>query len=303
MIKSTPCIAAIGFMAIVSLMGCSKKEYQSFEELDNANIREYIQKNNLTVHQYKETDLFYEVLEEGTGKPIDYTENYPIVYTVKSLDGKYNAADTLSASNRYADYFGYFPFGSAAAGTPTVERLGDFKEVIREVLQHTNGKVRIIVPSRLMYGRNGSTSLGVPPNASLDYVVTVHDDFTDYEDAVIQQMITNASLNIDDFTKREDGIYYQIIEPGSGDVITTDSTITVDYTLKNPEGKVLDSGTDSEFSLASGIISAWSKIIPLINKGGKIRFFTPSDHAYGRTGDSRTAPFLSLDFEVEVKDE
>ncbi|HWK99904.1 MAG TPA: FKBP-type peptidyl-prolyl cis-trans isomerase, partial [Parapedobacter sp.] len=130
-----------------------------------------------------------------------------------------------------------------------------------------------------------------------------HDDFTDYEDAVIQQMITNASLNIDDFTKREDGIYYQIIEPGSGDVITTDSTITVDYTLKNPEGKVLDSGTDSEFSLASGIISAWSKIIPLINKGGKIRFFTPSDHAYGRTGDSRTAPFLSLDFEVEVKDE
>src|SRR5690606_27553594 len=118
MIKSTPCIAAIGIMAIVSLMGCEKKEYQSFEELDNANIREYIQKNNLTVHQYKETDLFYEVLEEGTGKPIDYTEAYPIVYTVKSLDGVYNSADTLSLNNRYADVFGYFPFGSSAAGTP-----------------------------------------------------------------------------------------------------------------------------------------------------------------------------------------
>src|SRR5690606_40460199 len=64
------------FMAIVLLMGCSKKEYQSFEELDNANIREYIDKNNLTVHQYKETDLFYQVLEEGTGNPIDYTETY-----------------------------------------------------------------------------------------------------------------------------------------------------------------------------------------------------------------------------------
>src|SRR3546814_950219 len=106
----------------MSLIGCSKKEYQSCEELDNANIREYIQQNNLTVHQYKETDLFYQVLEEGTGNPIDYTETYPIVYTVKSLDGKYNAADTLSINNRYADYFGYFPFGSAYAGTPTVER-------------------------------------------------------------------------------------------------------------------------------------------------------------------------------------
>src|SRR5690606_40193415 len=45
------------------------------------------------------------------------------------------------------------PFGSAYAGTPTVERPGDFKEVIREVLQYTNGKVRIIVPSRLKIGR------------------------------------------------------------------------------------------------------------------------------------------------------
>ena len=304
MIKSTPYIAAIGIMAIASLMGCSKKEYQSFEELDNANIREYIQKNNLTVHQYKETDLFYQVLEEGTGNPIDYTETYPIVYTVKSLDGQYNAADTLSMSNRYADFFGYFPFGSGYAGSPTVERPGDFKEVIREVLQNTNGKIRIIVPSRLMYGRNGRPSLGIPPNASLDYVVTVHDDFEDYEDQVIQKMIARESLNIEDFTKQEDGIYYQIIEQGTGDALTADSAIVVDYTLKDPAGNVLDSGEDADFNLAGGVIAAWPKIVPLINKGGKVRFFTPSQHAYGKMGDSRRiAPFLSLDFEVEVKDE
>ncbi len=305
MTKSTPCIAAIGIAAITLLMGCSKKEYQSFEELDNANIREYIQKNNLTVHQYKETDLFYQVLEEGTGNAIDYKNIYPIVYTVKSLDGTYNSADTLSSGNRYAEHFGYFPFGSAAAGTPTVERTGDFKEVIREVLQKTNGKVRIIVPSRLMYGRNGVPSQGIPPNASLDYVATVHDNFEDYEDGVIQQMIANASLNIDDFTKTEDNIYYQIITQGDGDAITADSTVTVDYTLKSPNGTVLDSNTGTDFSLAGGVISAWTKIVPFINKGGKIRFFTPSTFAYGRAGSSTgtIAPFLSLDFEVEVKDE
>lgn len=303
MIKSSPRIAAIGIAVIAVLAGCSKKEYQSFEELDNANIREYIQKNNLTVHQYKETDLFYQVLEEGTGSPIDYTSTYPIVYTIKSLDGTYNSADTLNTNNRYAAFFGYFPFGSTAAGTPTVERTGDFKEVIREVLQKTNGKIRIIVPSRLMYGRKGVPNQGIPPNASLDYVVSVHDNFDDYEDGVIRQMITGASLNADDFTKTEDAIYYQIIEQGDGDEISADSTVTVDYTLKNPVGKVLDSGTDKEFDLGGGVISAWTKIVPLINKGGKIRFFTPSTSAYSRAGssDGRIAPFLSLDFEVTVK--
>src|SRR5690606_33427608 len=128
--------------------------------------------------------------EEGTGNPIDYKKTYPVVYTVKSLDGVYNSADTLSSGNRYAEFFGYFPFGSSYAGTPTVERQGDFKEVIRDVLKKTNGKIRIIVPSRLMYGRNGDRNRGIPPNASLDYVVTVHDNFVDYEDGVIQRAIT-----------------------------------------------------------------------------------------------------------------
>ncbi|WP_257670420.1 FKBP-type peptidyl-prolyl cis-trans isomerase [Parapedobacter tibetensis] len=308
MTKSTFCVVATGIMAVISMIGCEKKEYQTFEELDNANILEYIQKNNLTVQQYKETNLFYQVLEEGTGNPIDYKKTYPVVYTVKSLDGVYNSGDTLSVNNRYAEFFGYFPFGSSYAGSAIVEQPGDFKEVIREVLQKTNGKIRIIVPSRLMYGRNGNSSLGVPPNASLDYVVTVHDNFEDYEEVVIQKMIVDRGLNVEDFTKQEDNIYYQVITPGEGDAITADSTVTANYTLKDPAGNVKDSGTDVAFNLAGGVITAWTKIIPLINKGGKIRFFVPSQEAYGIDGGrdpsgNRSIPqFLSLDFEVEVKD-
>ncbi|SKB29613.1 FKBP-type peptidyl-prolyl cis-trans isomerase [Parapedobacter luteus] len=302
MIKSTSCIAA-GIAIVALLAGCGKQEYQSFEELDNANILEYIQRNNLNVSQYKETDLFYQVLEEGTGNPIDYTKTYPVVYTVRSLDGAYNSGDTLSFNNRYADYFGYFPFGSSAAGTPTVERTGDFKEVIREVLQKTNGKIRIIVPSRIMYGRNGSPSQGIPPNASLDYVVTVHDNFEDFENNwVIPNMIKRAGLNIDEFTKTDDGIYYKILTQGTGDPITVDSTITAIYTLRAPAGNILDSGDNFETEL-SGVIAAWGKIVPLLNKGGKVRLFTPSPHAYGSTGNQQIPPYASLDFEIEVKNE
>jgi len=303
MTKSISCIAAFGIAAAIFLMGCEKKEYYTFEELDNKNILEYIHKNNLNVSQYKETDLFYEILQEGTGNPIDYKKTYPLVYTVKSLDGTYNSGDTMSFNNRYAEYFGYFPFGSSYAGTPTVERTGDFKEVIREVLQKTNGKIRIIVPSRLMYGRNGVPSQGIPPNASLDYVVTMHDNFTDFENEwVIPNMIKRAGLNIADLAKTADGIYYKITSEGSGDPITADSTVTVNYTLRRPDGTTLESNTGYEAKL-SNLIPAWIKIVPLVKKGGKVRFFTPSTEAYGASGSSSIPGYASLDFEIEVKEE
>ncbi|MFC3198891.1 FKBP-type peptidyl-prolyl cis-trans isomerase [Parapedobacter deserti] len=309
MTKPTPCILMAGIATALFLSGCDKKEYYSFEELDNKNILEYIEKNNLNVSQYKETDLFYQVLEEGTGNPIDYKNSYPVVYTVKSLDGKYSSGDTMSFNNRYTDYFGYFPFGSGAAGSPTVERTGDFKEVIREVLKKTNGKIRIIVPSRLMYGRNGDSRVGIPPNASLDYVVTVHDNFEDFEnDWVIPNMVKRAGLSLDDLTKTEDGIYYKIISEGSGDPIAADSTVTTKFVLKRPDGSTIQQLDDYKAKVSDNI-TGWQNMMILLRKGGKIRFFMPSTVAYGRTGSTDATgnyvipPYSSLDYEVEVKDE
>lgn len=296
--------------AFFFMLACEEREYQTIEELDNENIQAYIRQNNLTVTRYKETNLFYQVLEPGTGRDIDFRNQYPIVYSIRSLDGKYMANDTLAYNNRYAELFGYYPFGAAYANRPEVERTEDFKEVIKEVLQKTNGKIRIIVPSRLLtYGRNGNSSLGIPPNASMDYVISIHDNFEDYEDAVIQQMIANAGLDLADFEKTESNIYYHILSPGTGDVITSDSTINATYTLKDPAGTVRDSGEKASFNLNGGVITSWTEIIPKIRKGGKIRFFTPSQNGYGvqgivpSTGTPGMAPFLSLDFEVEAVDD
>lgn len=73
------------------------------------------------------------------------------------------------------------------------------------------------------------------------------------------------------------------------------------YTLKDPAGKELETNTDGvELNLGGGTISAWTKIIPLIRVGGKIRFITPSKYAYGPSGNENIAPFISLDFEVEI---
>ena len=297
-------LASVFFIALA----CEKQEYQTIEQLDDENIQAYIRQNNLTVERYKQTDLYYQVLEPGTGRDIDFRERYPIVYTIRSLDGNYVSEDTLTYANRYADYLGYYPFGSDAASDPVVERTEDLKEVIKEVLLKTNGKIRIIVPSRLLNygGRNGVPSLGILPNSSMDYVIHVHDNFEEYEDAVIQKMIVNAGFDVADFEKTDDNVYYNVLSAGDGDAITADSTVLVNYTLKSPEGNVLESNDDQSMPLGS-MISGWQKIVPLVNKGGKIRFFLPSTMAYGVQGSAPssvnpngTAPFLSMDFEVEV---
>ncbi len=303
--RKSPVYLVLFSMALLLGFGsCEKKVYQTIEELDNENINAYIIKNNLTVQQYKNTDLYYQVIQQGTGAEIRFDKSYPMIFTIRSLDGVYNASDTLSASNRYLDFMGYFPFGSSAAGTPNspVERQDDLKYVVRDVLQQTNGQIRIIVPSRLTgWGRAGSRTLGIPPNASLDYLISVYDDLDDYEDRVIRASIAKAGFSVDDFEKTSDNIYYRIIEAGTGSTITANSTVTAKYTLKDPAGNQLETNTDGvELNLGGGTISAWTKIIPLIRVGGKIRFMTPSKYAYGPSGNENIAPFISLDFEVEI---
>src|SRR5690606_41863692 len=95
-------MASMYFLAV----GCDDKEYETIEELDEENIQAYIRQNNLSVARYKQTSVYYEVLEPGTGSDIDFRQHYPIVYTIRSLDGVYVAHDTLSASNLPAGLFG-----------------------------------------------------------------------------------------------------------------------------------------------------------------------------------------------------
>lgn len=298
-------VLGLALLLSVGVLACEKKEYQSIEELDSENINKYIQDKNLSVTRYKNTDLFYQIIKEGTGSPLKFSEKYPILYTLESHDGQFKSLDTLSINNRYYDFLGYFPFSSAYAGLPNspVERVNDLKDVVLDVLKNANGTIRIIAPSRLTpWGRQGSNTLGIPPNASIDYVISVYENIDDYEDAVIRQSIIRSGQQVSQYTKDSvTGIYYRILAPGTGEVITTNSKVVASYVLRNTSGGEMETQKELNFDLSSGTISAWSKMIPLIRKGGKIRFITPSAQAYGAAGTSRIGPFMSLDFEVEIK--
>jgi FKBP-type peptidyl-prolyl cis-trans isomerase FkpA len=271
------------------LVSCVK-EYETIEVIDDRNVKEYIQKNNLSVQEYNGTGMYYQIVSPGTGSDLQYSDLTPILLTIRSIDGKYASIDTFAIGNRYYNFLGYF--------NPESVRTG-----MKEALKKSNGTIRMIVPSRLAFGRNGTAE--IPGNTSLDIVVRVlertklaqYDDFT-----IVKYLEKNAMTG---FSKTTSGIYYKIGTQGTGSPITADSTVVANYTGKLFNGAIFDRalpGSEATFSLRS-VIQGWAQAIPLINQGGNIRMIIPSALAYGMNGSSPAIPpFSCLDFEVNVTD-
>src|SRR5690606_26006312 len=191
-------------LSILFFTSCEKKEYQTIVELDEENIQNYIRQNNLNMIPFEESGMYYQILEEGDGAPLDYKKVIPLVYTFKTHDGSFSAVDTFAVGNRYADFLGYFPYGKAVAdnqpGSPLDKEEG-LKLILNQALKFTNGKIRVLVPSRLAYGRNGSGKVG--PNQCIDYVIHAIDpaSLPDYEDLSIRKYIPTIGMQLGDFEK------------------------------------------------------------------------------------------------------
>ena len=313
--------------ALLLCFGC-KKEYETIEELDEKNIEEYIRANNLQIET--SGGVRYQIIKQGTGADLKYKEVVPVIFTVKSLDGQYVSADTFSTGNRY----GAFGANTYYAGVVASDFLGYFgsekrypaalKTAVVEILKKRGGEIRVIVPSREAYGRNGLGT--IPGNASLDYSIKVlnENDIVAYDDQSINKYMqangltgfSSRKINVrnPDRASTTDSVeatlYYKINDAGSGSPITTDSTITAEYTGKFFNGQVFDQATSSNPAsfLLSNVIPGWQKSIPMIKGGGSIRLLIPSTLAYGFAGSRNdygavTIPTAScLDFEVKVTD-
>ncbi|MFA6945738.1 MAG: FKBP-type peptidyl-prolyl cis-trans isomerase [Pedobacter sp.] len=278
-----------GFLLLSIIVSCVK-EYETIEVIDDRNVKEYIQQNNLSVQEYQGSGIYYQVVSPGTGAETQYSDQTPAIFTMRSLDGKYVSVDTFTIANRYYNYLGYF--------NPEAVRAG-----IKEVLKKSNGTLRVIIPSRLAFGRNGTGN--IPGNASLDIVVKVleKDKIPQYDDYTIKMYLEKNAMT--GFTKSSSGIYYKIDQPGTGSPITIDSTVVANYTGKLLNGTIFDkavAGSEATFSLTS-VIKGWQEAIPLIKQGGSIRMVIPSALGYGMEGSSTSIPpFSCLDFEVKVTD-
>jgi FKBP-type peptidyl-prolyl cis-trans isomerase len=272
---------------LISIIAACEKEYDSIETIDDKNVTAYIQANKLNMVEYQDTGIYYEVTNPGSGVNVEYSDQLPLIFTIKSLDGKFASLDTFSSSNRYYNYLGYF--------NPEGVRLG-----IKEVLKKKSGVIRMIIPSRAAFGRNGVG--GIQGNASLDFSIKVLDKnkLAAYEDFTIQKYIAANALT--GFTKTASGLYYKIDVPGTGSPISIDSTVVAEYEGKLINGTVFDktnTGSPATLGLAN-VVKGWQEAVPLIKEGGTIRMILPSSLGYGLQGTDGIPAFSALFFSVKV---
>lgn len=276
------------------LISACKKDERTITQFDSDNIQDYIKANNLQMTRYGNTDIYYQVVKAGTGPTIDYSKELPVVFTEKSLDGRYASVDTFN-TKKFADRFGYF-------------RPDSLRSVIYNQLKNEGGEIRILIPSRLAFGTEGGG--GVPGNASLDYTVKMLNAsaIPAYDDAVIQKYMQANSLT--GFTKTSSGLYYKIASVGTGtDAIRLSSIVTTEHTRKLFNSIIFNQATTAlpASELLSNKIKGEQEGIPLIKSGGSIRLLIPSKLAYGtppfrnqQTGELLLPGFSCLDYDIKV---
>lgn len=102
------------------------------------------------------------------------------------------------------------------------------------------------------------------------------------------------------------GLQYKIVKKGNGTFPTADQdTVVCHYELTSVDGSKIESSKDfgepATFAL-NNVIPGWTEGIKLIDEGGEIMLYVPSELAYGENGPNGPNETLVFDVElIEVK--
>jgi len=102
----------------------------------------------------------------------------------------------------------------------------------------------------------------------------------------------------------ESGLQYEVIEEGSGEQPTVDSTITLDYTISLIGGRVVDSSSErGQVSLRLGNLGVRGFVegVLLMREGGTYRFYIHPSLAWGKEGNQLVEPNTLLIVDVQLR--
>ncbi|WP_461453597.1 FKBP-type peptidyl-prolyl cis-trans isomerase [Mucilaginibacter sp.] len=321
-------------LSTIGFMSCRKNGVeQTIAQYDQTQIQSYIKSNNLTGMQ-KDTvggdtsGIYYQILSPGTGTPLVYTDQISFVFTLKSLDGLYTTSDTIA--NHFFGYVGHIASGAIPPGVE-IAILNDLK--------YSGGRIRMLIPSQLGFGKagygSGSINISgshIAGNQSLDIYVHIISKQTDmvygtntfgyqysynkaqeaYDEQVIQNYIPTTGIT---YVKAPSvnlpgtNYWYSIRTPGTGtDTINQNSTITANF-----YGRLLDNQVFTQHN--NSIADTTSLDVPALAKGvqealshtttgSTVSMIFPSALGYGEVPQSAdiSVPVNScLRFEFEVR--
>ncbi|RKR81699.1 FKBP-type peptidyl-prolyl isomerase-like protein [Mucilaginibacter gracilis] len=298
------------------LLSCRKNSGDfTIKQYDEDKIKTYINNNNLSAVMKRDTSggdttgIYYQIITPApvTATPIAYSDRVSFVYTVKSFDGSYSSTDTIF--NHTYTYSAYV--------TPDGLQLA-----IKSIAKYKGTKIRVLIPSRLAYGINGTTLSGyntsgtvvysiIGGNQCLDYTITILDDTKQaaYDDLSIQKYMAANGLT-GQYQKTASGSYYREIQVGTGtDVIGMNSTVGVQYTGTLFNGTIAEQANTTDGSAAYTFTlwderPAWQDVLPHVKAGSKLSIITPSSQSYGQStysGSTVTIPaFSCLRYDINV---
>lgn len=286
---------AFALLGCLVLFNSCKKEYEDIETVDERSIADYIAKNNLT--NVKDTlGYYYQILTPGTGAAVVNSDSVYYTYDFKNTSGtSFLKSPDYLVSSTFLGYTDRFTFKMLPAVRYT---LGKLKK---------GGTARVILPSRMAFGKNGVSSLGIGSNEVIviDLALLDLNNRVEADNYVINKFIAANSLQT---TLDPSRVRYTISAEGTGkESVTATSKVKVKYTGRLLDGTVFDSSADGVEFVLDEVIAGWTKVIPgKIGVGGKIRLLIPSDLAYGRSSQTDGAGNVSipgnscLDFDIEI---
>ena len=279
-------------LSVVCFVSCRKiNNDPDIKQFDQQQIQGYIAANGITgmvrdTTMGDTTGTYYQILSPGNpAKPLNYPSTVAYVYTIRSFDGKYSVTDT-ALNHGYGVLGHVVPNGLMLA--------------IKNNLKYNGGKMRVLVPSHLAYGKNG-TGIGsitlsngrIGGNQCLDITVSLIDDQAAYDQLVIKNYM--AANNLTGYTETADGLWYKIttVPTGTSSFNVNTSTVTMNYSLylmnnTNPDQNYNATNLASFTDFPSGQwVAGFTEGLKLLGKSsGGISIIVPSALAYGPGGNT-----------------
>jgi FKBP-type peptidyl-prolyl cis-trans isomerase FkpA len=282
---------------VIGLVSCRKKNSElNIRQYDDQQILNYISSHGLT-KMIKDTSggdttgMYYQILTPGNpAQPLNDTDKISAVFSLSSFDGLYTSSDTIE--NHFCNYIGHI----ATQGLPAGLRIAILSD-----LKYNGGSMRILIPSRMAYGLNGTGS-GSKENANshiagnqcLDYYVHLINNEPAYDDLVIQNYIKSQSLTgyikTKSSTPDSQYYYYKISKIGNGtNVISQNSIVEAVYTGLLLDNVVFDNsntGADSVSLQIPNLVQGVQEGLTHATGGDWISLILPSGLAYGQNSTS-----------------
>ncbi len=267
---------------------CKKQEQkqrevdQAYYDTNDAEIKKYIQDNNLNVKQVVNGTQFIPTKSLPTAQTVNDGDSIRVHFKIKLLNG--NVVDTTSIIRNLPDRL-------LINTESIIPGLEDALRLMREGEEAT-----IIVPSYRALGRNSTGK--IPPYSVLVYELKLIEVKSEKEQ--IEAYIAQKGLVV---AETKDEVRRVLISAGVPNTMPKDGQeIRVCYVGRLLNGTRFDQNIDSTFRVflnQSGLIAGFTSALRMMNEGEKSIFIFPSSVAYSRQGASGTIPpYAPLLFEL-----